>query len=115
MLPKLAISNHVTERHKFIKFLRILPDKNRNWKEHIKYTENKVAKNLGLPYKARPFLDRNTLPALYCSYMQTYINEYIVQPGAVPTGQTLKKLTINKKMKYLLFLIKKICPHKGNS
>ena len=55
MLPKLTISNHVTERHKFIKFLRILSDKNLNWKEHIKYTENKVAKNLGLPYKARPF------------------------------------------------------------
>ena len=75
MLPKLTISNHVTERHKLIKLLRILPDKNLNWKEHNKYTENKVAKNLGLPHNARPFLERNTLPALYCSYMQTYINE----------------------------------------
>ena len=74
ILPKLTISNHVIERQEFIKFLGVLPDQNLNWKEHIKYTENKIAKNLGLPYKTRPFLERNALLALYYSYIQTYIN-----------------------------------------
>ena len=60
MLPKLTISNHVIERQEFIKFLGVLLDENLNWKEHIKYTENKIAKKLGLHYKARPFLERNT-------------------------------------------------------
>ena len=41
MLPKLTISNHVIERQEFIKFLGVLLDENLNWKEHIKYTENK--------------------------------------------------------------------------
>ena len=74
MLPKLTISNHVIERQEFIKFLGVLLDENPNWKEHIKHTENKIAKNLGLLYKARPFLERNALLALYYSYIQTYIN-----------------------------------------
>ena len=44
MLPKLTISNYVIERQEFIKFLGVLLDENLNWKEHIKYTENKIAK-----------------------------------------------------------------------
>ena len=74
MLPKLTISNHVIERQEFIKFLGVLLDENLNWKEHIKHTENKIAKNVGLLYKARPFLERNALLALYYSYIQAYIN-----------------------------------------
>ena len=74
MLTKLTISNHVIERQEFIKFLGVLLDGNLNWKEHIKYTENKISKNLGLHYKARPFVEMNTLLALYYSYIQTYIN-----------------------------------------
>ena len=74
MLPKLTLTNHVTEREKFIKFLGVLLDENLNWKEHIKYTENKIAKNLVVLFKARPFLEKNALLAFYYSYMQTYIN-----------------------------------------
>ena len=65
MLPKLTISNHVIERQEFIKFLGVLLDENLNWKEHIKHTENKIAKNLGILYKARTFLDRNALLLIY--------------------------------------------------
>ena len=75
MLPKLTIiGNRVIERQEFIKFLGVLLDENLNWNEHIKYIENKIAKNLGLLYRTRPFLERNTLLALYYSYIQTYIN-----------------------------------------
>ena len=74
MLPKLTISNHVIERQEFIKFVGVLLDENPNWKEHFKHTENKIVKNLGLLYKARSFLERNSLLALYYSYIQTYIN-----------------------------------------
>ena len=63
-IPKLTISNYVIERQEFIKFLRVLLNENLNWKEHIKYTEIKIVKNLGLFYKARPFLERTALLAL---------------------------------------------------
>ena len=56
MLPKLAISTHVIQRQEFIKFLGVLLDENLNWKERIKYTENRIVKKkLGLVYKARTF------------------------------------------------------------
>ena len=74
MLSKLTISNHVIERQEFIKFLGVVLDENLNWKEHIKHTENKIAKNVGLLCKTIPFLERNALLALYYSYIQTYIN-----------------------------------------
>ena len=41
MLPKLTISNHVTERQKVIRFLGVLLDEKLNWKELIKYAETK--------------------------------------------------------------------------
>ena len=88
MLPKLITSNHVIVRQEFIKFFGVLKGENLNWKEHIKYTENKIAKKLGLLYKARPFLERNALLALYYSYIQTYMNY------------------ANINMQYVLFLIK---------
>ena len=69
MLPKLTINNRVIERQEFIKFFRVLLDENLNWKEHIKNTENKIAKNLGLHFKTRCFLERNSLLALYYSYI----------------------------------------------
>ena len=40
------MSNHVTERQEFTKFLRVLLDENLNWKERIKYAENKTAKKI---------------------------------------------------------------------
>ena len=95
MLPKLAINNHVNERQEFFKFLGVLLDENLNWKEHIKYTENKIAKNLGLLYKARPFLERNGLLALYHSYIQTYTNYANIAWGCA-CKTNIKELTVNK-------------------
>ena len=75
MLPRLTIRNHI-ERKELIKILGLLLDENLNWKEHIIYTYNKIAKTLGLLCQARPFLDRDALLALYYSYIETYINCY---------------------------------------
>ena len=38
----------------------------KTWPEkNIKHKENQIAKKLGLLYKARPFIERNALLALY--------------------------------------------------
>ena len=52
MLPKLTISDHVIEKQEFIEFLGVLLDENLNRKEHIKYSENKIVKDLGI-WKSR--------------------------------------------------------------
>ena len=96
--PKFTISNHVIERQEFIKFLGALRDENLNWNTLNIQKTKKIAKNLGLLYKARPFLERNPLLALLCQYAN------------IAWGSTcrinLEKLTANKNIQYVLFLIK---------
>ena len=53
-LPKLIINNHKIQREKFI---GVLLDQHLTRKEHIKLTENKIAKNIGILYEARSYLD----------------------------------------------------------
>ena len=57
-LPKLIINNYEIQREESIKFLGVLLDQHLTWKEHIKLTENKIAKNIGILFKARPCLDK---------------------------------------------------------
>ena len=61
-------------RVKSIKFLGVLLDETLSLKDHIKYIENKVAKTIGLLYRAKLFLDKNSLLTLYYSYIHTYLN-----------------------------------------
>ena len=44
----MLIKKHKMEMVKSIQFLGVLLDENLSWKDHIKYIENKVAKNIGL-------------------------------------------------------------------
>ena len=55
-----------------MKFLGALLDNNLSWKEHTKYLENKIAKNIGLMQKLKPFLDKEFLLALYYFYIHPY-------------------------------------------
>ena len=53
-----------------MKFPGVLLDDNLSRKEHIKYLENKITKNIVLMYRAKPFLDKESLLALYYSYIR---------------------------------------------
>ena len=46
-------------------FLGVLLDENLSWKDHITYIENEVAKNIGLLYRAKLFLHKNSLPKIF--------------------------------------------------
>ena len=85
LLPKLIINNYQIQRTGSIKFLQVLLDENLSWKEHIKYNENKIAKNLGLLYKAKHYLNKRSLLVLYYSFIHTYINY-----GNIAWGSTNK-------------------------
>ena len=63
-LPTLKIINHDIKRASTMKSLGVLLDDNLSWKEHIKYIENKIGKNIGLTYRAKPFLDQESLLVL---------------------------------------------------
>ena len=44
VLSKLSLCNDEIKQPESIKFLGIFLDENLTWKDHIKYTENKIAK-----------------------------------------------------------------------
>ena len=56
--PKLIINNYKIQREKSVKFIRVLLDQELTWKKYIKLTENKIAKNIGILYEARSYLDQ---------------------------------------------------------
>ena len=60
----------------------------------------------------KPFLEGNALLALYYSYIQTYINYANIAWGST-CRTNLKKLTANKNMQYVLFLVKANLRTKG--
>ena len=74
VLPKLFINNQVIKRQSSVKFLGILLNENLSWKEHLKLMENKTARNIGLIYNTKPYLNKDSLLALYFSYISSYIN-----------------------------------------
>ena len=74
LLPKLNINDSEIERSKCLKFLGVLLDENLCWKEHIIYIESKIAKNIGLLYKAKPYINMDSLLSLHHSYIHSYIS-----------------------------------------
>ena len=72
-----------------MKFPGVLLDDDLSWKEHMKYLENKIAKNIGLMYRAKPSLHKESMLALYYSYIHdhplyplisTHIHSYPLYP-----------------------------------
>ena len=97
LLTKFLIKKHKVERVESIKFLGVLLDENLPWKYRIKYIENKVAKNIGLLYRAKLFLDKNSLRTLYHSYIHTYLNYSNLSWGSI-NRTILKSYSVNKSM-----------------
>ena len=53
-------------------FPGVLLDDDLSWKEHMKYLENKIAKNIGLMYRAKPSLHKESMLGLYYSYIHDH-------------------------------------------
>ena len=95
-LPTLCITDAPIKQVVSTKFLGVQIDENINWTHHITLTENKLAKQLGLLYKAKPFLNRKSMINLYFSFIHTYIN-YGNIAWASTTKTKLKKIYSQQK------------------
>ena len=73
-LQTLKINNHDIEIDNTMRFLGVLLDDNLLWKEHTKYLENKLAINKELIYRAKSFLEKESLLALLYSLIHSYLN-----------------------------------------
>ena len=101
-IPKLITNKYEIQREESIKFLGVLVDQYLTCKEHIKLTENKIAKNISILYKARPYIDKRALLCLYYSYIHSYLN--FANTAWCNTSRThLKKL--QNQQKYAIRII----------
>ena len=114
LLPKLNINNSEIERSECLKFLGVLLDENLCWKEHIKYIERKIAKNIGLLFKAKPYIDKYSLLSLHHTYIHSYINYGNIAWGST-TRTNFKKYTVNRNMLSELYIVKIDCHILENS
>ena len=96
LLPKLNINNSEIEWSECLKFLGVLRDENLCWKEHIKYIESKITKNIGLLYNAKPYITKHSLLSFYHSYIHSYINYGNIARGST-TRTNLKKIYSQQK------------------
>ena len=72
-IQMLKINNHDIERVNTTEFLVALLHENLSWKENRKYLQSKIRKSIELMYKAKIFLDKESLLALYYSYIHSYL------------------------------------------
>ena len=78
------------------KFVGVLLDDILSWKKRTKYLENKIAKNIGLKYRAKPFLHNDSLLELQCSNILSYLNYANLEWGSAYLTN-LKKLRSQQK------------------
>ena len=56
------------------KFLGVIINSKLNWNDHIQTIRNKINKNMGIIFRTRNNLNRNTLLMLYHSIIQPYLD-----------------------------------------
>ena len=96
LLSRLLIKKQKVERVKSKKFIGLLLDESLSWKDHIKYIENKVAKNIGLLYRVKQFLEKKSRPHYTICYIHTYLKYANLSWGS--TNRThIKKLLSQQK------------------
>ena len=49
-------------------------DENLTWNDHIHILENKLSKNIGVLYWAKPYLSKNAMATLYFLFFHSYLN-----------------------------------------
>ena len=101
-LPNLNINGFTIEREASTGFLGVWIDENLTWRDNIHTVENKIAKNIGLLYQGKHYLDDNCLKQIYFAYIHAYLN-YANIVWASTHKTKLKK--VKSKQKHALRII----------
>ena len=60
-MSELKIGNSIIKNKSLVKFLGVMLDENISGKDHIKTIEKRLTENIGLLYRAKPYLDETSL------------------------------------------------------
>ena len=64
------------------KFLGLVLDENLSWSFHIDSISRKIAKSIGILYRARHYLNLDSLKNLYYSFIYSHIFHMVLSSGA---------------------------------
>ena len=70
----ISIQEQRLKRVNHIQFLGITIDQHLNWKQHIKIIQGKLSRILGILYRVKDLLKRETMLTIYYSLFHSYIN-----------------------------------------
>ena len=71
-------------------------DENITWEKHIRTIESKLAKNIGLLYRAKPLLQVKSLKSIYLAYTHSYLNYVNIAWGSTYRNK-LKTIYFHQK------------------
>ena len=71
MLPALKIADNKTERKTTIKILGVMLDENISWEERRPSLQTKLAKDIGLLYRAKLSREGKSLKSIYFAYIHS--------------------------------------------
>lgn len=80
------------------KFLGVIIDHKLNWKQHIDYISQKIAKGIGIISKARSVLSKQTLLSLYYSFVYPYISYCNIVWGNTYKTNLMKLVMLQKRI-----------------
>ena len=92
----IVIDNQEISKTEVTKFLGVFIDSHLSWNHHIDALRNKLSKSLGIMYRARHFLESNTLYLLYCSLITPYL-DYCCEIWGATSRKNLNKIEIMQK------------------
>ena len=71
--PDVIMDGSLLNRENQVIYFGIIIDHKLNWVQHITYVKYKIAKGVGIMYKARRFLSKACLTNLYHTYIYPYL------------------------------------------
>ena len=84
------------------KYLGVILDSKMSWIQHIAYVKNKVAKGIGIMFKARSYLDRRSLINLYNAYIYPYLIYCVESWGNAPKCHLDQPYILQKRIVRLI-------------
>ena len=93
-----TMNNSCLKKTDSLKYLGVIIDHKLNWTQHIAHVKNKISKGIGIMYRARAYLTKNSLKKLYFSYIYPYLIYCIEIWGISPQSHLKPLLLLQKKI-----------------
>jgi hypothetical protein len=96
-IPSLKIENSEITRVMHTKFLGVILDDKLSWNQHVSYIKGKISKSLGIMYRTKRFLNKESIKSLYFAFLYPYLVYCLTVWGGANMTTVLPIIKIQKK------------------